>query len=266
MTYDVPVKSWSSNVLSRIINSGKKKNLNDTKGIEALKDITINIREGEFVSFIGESGCGKSTLLKIIGSIIEPTTGEIRIRGEPPHKARKNREFGFVFQDSVLLSWRTAIANIKLPLEIIGFEKEEQNKIAKKALKLVELEKFENHYVHQLSGGMQQRVSVMRALSYNPSILLMDEMFSGLDSLTKFRLIDCFLDIWENEKKTGIFVTHDINEAIILSDRIAIMTPRPGTIKKVMRIDLPRPRKTSIIKTESFVKYETQLMKNLGVK
>lgn len=208
----------------------------------ALECVNLSIEPGEFVTFIGPSGCGKSTLLRLLGDLIKPTEGQIIIKGKTPEQARLDRDYGIVFQAPVLYEWRTVRKNVQLPLEVMKFPKADRERCADEMLELVGLSEFANSYPWQLSGGMQQRVSIARALSFSPSILLMDEPFGALDELTRERMNMELLNIYSKADVTVIFVTHSIPEAVFLSDRVAVMTPRPGQIATVVPIDLPRPR------------------------
>jgi NitT/TauT family transport system ATP-binding protein len=208
----------------------------------ALQGIELVIEEGEFISLIGPSGCGKSTLLRIIGDLIEPTSGTAMVNGKPARQARIDRDYGIVFQDAVLYDWRTVAKNIALPLELAHWNRARRNAKVNEMVGLVELGGFENHYPWQLSGGMQQRVAIARALSFDPSLLLMDEPFGALDEMTRERLNMELLRIWEASGSTVVFVTHSIAEAVFLSTRVVVMSPRPGRISDVVTIDLPQPR------------------------
>ncbi|HET9519432.1 MAG TPA: ABC transporter ATP-binding protein [Candidatus Limnocylindrales bacterium] len=208
----------------------------------ALEAIDLDIRRGEFVSLIGPSGCGKSTLLRIIGDLISPTRGEVIVNGKPADRARRDRDYGMVFQAPVLFEWRTVEDNVKLPLEIQGMDGPKRGARAREMLGLVELGDFLHHYPYQLSGGMQQRVAIARALSFAPAILLMDEPFGALDEMTRERMNSEVLRIWEQTGTTVVFVTHSIPEAVFLSSRVVVMSARPGRIVKVIDVDLPRPR------------------------
>ena len=211
-------------------------------GVTALQDIDLDVGRGEFISLIGPSGCGKSTLLRVIGDLVEPSSGEILVNGKSAHRARLDRDYGIVFQAAVLYDWRTVSKNISLPLELLGWGRAQRSERVAEMLKLVELEGFEKHYPWQLSGGMQQRVSIARALSFSPALLLMDEPFGALDEMTRERLNDELLWIWAETGSTVIFVTHSISEAVYLSTRVVVMSPRPGRITSVIPIDLPQPR------------------------
>jgi NitT/TauT family transport system ATP-binding protein len=211
-------------------------------GVTALQGIDLEIGEREFISLIGPSGCGKSTLLRIVGDLIQPTTGEVVVNGKSAHRAREDRDYGIVFQDAVLFDWRTVAKNIALPLEMLGWDRRRRSERVKELLRLVELEGFESHHPWQLSGGMQQRVSIARALSFSPPLLLMDEPFGALDEMTRERLNLELLRIWETLGSTIVFVTHSISEAVFLSTRVVVMSRRPGRITGIVDVDLPQPR------------------------
>jgi NitT/TauT family transport system ATP-binding protein len=208
----------------------------------ALEGIDLTIGRGEFVALIGPSGCGKSTLLRLIGDLVAPTHGEVIVNGKPADRARRDRDYGMVFQAPVLFEWRTVEDNVKLPLEIMGRSADDRAARAREMLELVELGEFAKHYPYQLSGGMQQRVAIARALSFEPAILLMDEPFGALDEMTRERMNSEVLRIWERTGTTIVFVTHSIPEAVFLSSRVVVMSARPGRITDVVTIDLPRPR------------------------
>jgi NitT/TauT family transport system ATP-binding protein len=215
----------------------------DGTNVHALDDIHLDIKQGEFVSLIGPSGCGKSTLLRIIADLIQASSGQVIVNGKPAQKARLDRDYGFVFQSPTLYEWRTVLKNVELPLEIMKYSKVERESRAREMLRLVELGDFEQKYPWQLSGGMQQRVSIARALAFQPGILLMDEPFGALDEMTRERMNNELLRIWTSlPDMTVIFVTHSISEAVYLSDRVVVMSPRPGRIAEVIDITLPRPR------------------------
>jgi NitT/TauT family transport system ATP-binding protein len=208
----------------------------------ALSGIDLAITRGEFVSLIGPSGCGKSTLLRVIGDLIAPTGGTVEVNGKPARQARGDRDYGMVFQAPVLFDWRTVEDNVKLPLELMGYDAARRTARAREMLDLVELGDFLRHHPYQLSGGMQQRVAIARALAFEPSILLMDEPFGALDEMTRERMNQEVLRIWEATGITVVFVTHSIPEAVFLSSRVVVMSARPGRITDVIDVDLPRPR------------------------
>jgi NitT/TauT family transport system ATP-binding protein len=213
-------------------------------GVVAIRGIDLEIGEREFVSLIGPSGCGKSTLLRIIGDLIQPSRGEVTVKGKTAHRARLGRDYGIVFQDAVLFDWRTVAKNISLPLEMMGWDRRRRAERVKELVDLVELGGFEDHHPWQLSGGMQQRVSIARALSFDPALLLMDEPFGALDEMTRERLNLELLRIWEASGSTVVFVTHSISEAVFLSTRVVVMSARPGQIVGIVDVDLPQPRTT----------------------
>ena len=212
------------------------------RSLTALTDVSLDIQKGEFVSLLGPSGCGKTTLLRIIGDLLQPTAGSITVAGDTPKAARMNKKYGIVFQNSVLYDWRNVRRNIRLPLEVMKIPKEEWENRVDAMLDLVGLSNFGKHYPHQLSGGMQQRVSIARALAINPEILLMDEPFSALDEFTREKLHEDLLRIWQRTNKTVVFVTHNIAESVYLSDRVCVLSPHPGRLSAIVDIDLPRPR------------------------
>ena len=209
---------------------------------EALADVTLAIAAGELVSIIGPSGCGKSTLLRIIGDLAEPSAGSVCVRGKPPRQARLDRDYGIVFQTPVLYDWRTVIENVRLPMELAGRARAERLSRPSTLLRLVGLDGFHGHYPWQLSGGMQQRVAIARALALAPTILLMDEPFGALDEMTRERLNAELLEVRRETAATVLFVTHSIAEAVFLSTRVVVMTPRPGRIARIVDVDLPEPR------------------------
>lgn len=210
--------------------------------VEALRNIDLEIAAGEFVSLIGPSGCGKSTLLRLIGDLTPPSRGEIVVNGKEPHQARLDRDYGMVFQSSTLLEWRSVKKNVELPLEIMDFDSGARAARAREMLDLVQLADFESHYPWQLSGGMQQRVAIARALAFNPALLLMDEPFGALDEMTRELMQQEVLRIWSETQTTVVFVTHSIPEAVFLSTRVVVMSPRPGRVADVIDIDLAQPR------------------------
>jgi NitT/TauT family transport system ATP-binding protein len=232
-------------------------------GTVALEGIDLEIESGEFVSLIGPSGCGKSTLLRIIGDLIEPTAGGVSVNGKPARQARRDHDYGIVFQDSVLYEWRTVARNIALPLELAGWERQRRRKRVEEMLALVELQGFADHHPWQLSGGMQQRVSIARALSFDPALLLMDEPFGALDEMTRERLNAELLRIWEASRSTIVFVTHSIAEAVFLSTRVAVMSPRPGRISRIIPVDLPQPRTAATREEPRFFELATEVREAL---
>ena len=198
--------------------------------VQALRNVSLEVEKGDFVSFIGPSGCGKTTLLRAIAALEIPTKGNLTVNGKSPDSARIDREYGYVFQAAGLYPWRTVEGNIKLPLEIMGYPKAEMKERIQKVIELVELKGFEKKFPWQLSGGMQQRASIARALAFDANILLMDEPFGALDEIVRDRLNSELLDLWRQTKKTICFVTHSIPEAVFLSTKIVVMSPRPGRI------------------------------------
>jgi NitT/TauT family transport system ATP-binding protein len=229
----------------------------------ALQGIDLAIEEREFVSLIGPSGCGKSTLLRVIGDLIQPTTGTATVNGKPARQARIDRDYGIVFQDAVLYDWRTVAKNIALPLELARWERRRRAVKVKEMIDLVELTGFASHYPWQLSGGMQQRVSIARALSFDPALLLMDEPFGALDEMTRERLNNELLRIWQETLSTVVFVTHSIAESVFLSTRVVIMSARPGQIAGVVEIDLPHPRGPETREDARFAEHITQVRRLL---
>ena len=229
----------------------------------ALQAIDLDIGPGEFVSLIGPSGCGKSTLLRIIGDLIDPSGGTVVVNGKTAAAARRDRDYGMVFQAPVLFEWRTVEANVKLPLEIQGMDADRRQAKAAEMLDLVELGDFLRHYPWQLSGGMQQRVAIARALAFEPAILLMDEPFGALDEMTRERMNSEVQRIWERTGTTVVFVTHSIPEAVFLSSRVVVMSARPGRITKVIDIDLPRPRNEESRESERYFELVTEVREAL---
>jgi len=225
---------------------------NNGEEIQALKDVNLNIREGEFISLLGPSGCGKSTMLRMIADLLEPTSGEISIQGMTPRETRLQKKFGVVFQTPVLYDWRNVRRNICLPMEIVGISGKERTARIDKQLAMVGLEQFGYKYPYELSGGMQQRVGIARALALDPEILLMDEPFSALDEFTREKLNEDVLKIWRKTNKTIVFVTHNIAESVFMSDRVVVLSPHPGRVSAVVDIDLPRPRRAELRETQAF--------------
>jgi NitT/TauT family transport system ATP-binding protein len=226
----------------------------------AVEGVNLDMEESQFLCLLGPSGCGKSTLLNIVAGFLAPTSGEILIGGKAVNGSGTDR--GVVFQDfSQLFPWRTALGNVSFGLEMKGVPKEEREAIALNQLKLVKLEKFVKSYPHHLSGGMQQRVAIARALAYNPSVLLMDEPFAALDALTRDEMQRLLADVWRETRKTIIYVTHNVAEAVYLADRVIVMTPHPGRIKTEVKIDLPRPRDPLSVE---FLECQKLLLGHLG--
>ena len=221
--------------------------------VHALENVDLDIRRGDFVSFIGPSGCGKTTFLRCVADLERPTSGEITVNGMAPEEARKARAYGYVFQAAGLYPWRTIAGNVRLPLEIMGFERTDQEERVKRVLDLVELSGFENKYPWQLSGGMQQRAGIARALAFDADILLMDEPFGALDEIVRDHLNEHLLNLWALTNKTIGFVTHSIPEAVYLSTRIVVMSPRPGRISDVIESPLPKERPLEIRDTPEFI-------------
>jgi NitT/TauT family transport system ATP-binding protein len=230
----------------------------------ALQGIDLAIEPGELVSLIGPSGCGKSTLLRVIGDLVEPSTGEVTVNGKRAKQARSDRDYGIVFQQAVLYDWRTVSKNIALPLEMLGWSRAKRQARVEEMLELVELSAFAGHHPWQLSGGMQQRVSIARALSFSPALLLMDEPFGALDEMTRERLNMELLRIWAETSSTIVFVTHSIAEAVFLSTRVVVMSPRPGRITEVIPIDLPQPRTAALREDTRFFGLITQVRESLA--
>jgi NitT/TauT family transport system ATP-binding protein len=222
------------------------------QAVLALSNVTLAVQPGEFISLLGPSGCGKSTLLRLIGDLLRPTGGRLLVKGKSAERARRDRDYGIVFQAPALYDWRTVSRNVQLPLEVQGIPKAERERRTTDLLRLMNLSDFAASYPWQLSGGMQQRVSIARALSFRPSILLMDEPFGALDEMTRERLNIELLTIWAETGTTIIFVTHSIPEAVFLSDRIVVMTPRPGKVERIIPVDLPRPRAATTREDERF--------------
>jgi NitT/TauT family transport system ATP-binding protein len=232
-------------------------------GTTAVQNIDLEIEQGEFISLIGPSGCGKSTLLRIIGDLIEPSRGEVTVNGKPARQARRDHDYGIVFQDPVLFDWRTVAKNIALPLELAGWDRDKRKQRIDEMVDLVELKGFEEHHPWQLSGGMQQRVSIARALSFDPALLLMDEPFGALDEMTRERLNNELLRIWEASGSTVVFVTHSIAEAVFLSTRVVVMSARPGRISKLIPIDLAQPRTPATREDTRFFELATEVREAL---
>ncbi len=225
----------------------------------ALSDVSLHVGRGEFVSLIGPSGCGKTTLLRLIADLARPTSGQLRVNGGTPRQARTDRSYGYVFQSPALYPWRTALANVMLPLEIIGLSAAERRARAAAALAAVGLGAAAGRYPWQLSGGMQQRVSIARALSLRPELLLMDEPFGALDEITRDKLNLHVTDLWRERNLTVIFVTHSIPEAVFLSTRVVAMSANPGRISRVIECPFPRKRTLDLRNTAAFLEVSQQV-------
>ncbi len=232
--------------------------------VHALEDIDLDIHDGEFVSLIGPSGCGKTTLMRVIADLEKISAGQVLVNGISPHEARLNRAYGYVFQAPALFPWRTVLGNVTLPLQIQGRSKADAQVIAMTYLERVGLTGFEGKYPWQLSGGMQQRVSIARALSFEPKILMMDEPFGALDEITRDRLNEQLQQLWKKERRTVIFVTHSIAEAVYLSTKIVIMSPRPGRIIKVIDSPLPDDRHLGLRDSTAFIDIAHQVREALA--
>jgi NitT/TauT family transport system ATP-binding protein len=227
--------------------------------VRALDGIELSIRDKEFVCLIGPSGCGKSTILGIIAGLTKPSSGTLKIDGKSIDVARQSHQIGLVFQDAVLLPWRTVYENVSLPLEVLKFPRSERPERIKMVVDLVGLSGFERRYPHELSGGMRQRLGIARALSFDPQVLLMDEPFGALDAITRDKMSIELVRIWEQQQKTVVFVTHSISEAALLSDRVVVLTPRPGRIAAIIDNPLPRPRPLHMRDSCEFVALSRQL-------
>ncbi len=231
--------------------------------VHALKDVDLTIEKGEFVSFIGPSGCGKTTFLRVIADLEQPTGGTITVNGVSPEQARLNRAYGYVFQAAGLYPWRTIARNIALPLEIIGMPKRERRERIERVLELVDLKGFGGKFPWQLSGGMQQRASIARALAFDADLLLMDEPFGALDEIVRDHLNEQLLELWARTEKTICFVTHSIPEAVYLSTKIVVMSPRPGRVTDVIDSTLPRERPLDIRESPEFLEIAHRVREGL---
>ena len=246
--------------------SAKNDELKFGKGSEevvALKNISLEVGAGEFVSFIGPSGCGKTTFLRTVAALEKPTSGQILVNGASPDEARTNRAYGYVFQSAGLYPWRNISKNVSLPLEIMNYSREEISKRVSESLKLVELNGFEKKFPWQLSGGMQQRASIARALSFDADLLLMDEPFGALDEIVRDHLNEQLLDLWQKTGKTICFVTHSIPEAVFLSTKIVVMSPRPGRIVDVIESPFPSSRSLEIRDSKEFISISQRVREGL---
>ena len=237
----------------------------DAATVQALHGVTVDVRQREFVSLLGPSGCGKSTLLRVVADLIPPTRGEVRVLGSKPEEARRKREFGFVFQDAALMPWRSAVDNVRLPLEVGNFQKRVgQTRKPEELLELVGLKGFERSLPKELSGGMRQRVSIARALIASPSILLMDEPFGALDEIQRDRLNVELLNIWQQTGTTVLFVTHSIPEAVFLSQWVVVMSARPGSVREIVPIPLHYPRSLDVKDTPEFTRLTAHIRQLLA--
>ena len=231
--------------------------------VHALKNVSLEVEEGDFVSFIGPSGCGKTTLLRTVAALEIPTKGNLTVNGKSPDDARLDREYGYVFQAAGLYPWRNIYRNVSLPLEIMGYKKNEIPGIVEKVLKLVDLTGFEKKFPWQLSGGMQQRASIARALSFDADLLLMDEPFGALDEIVRDHLNEQLLDLWQKTGKTICFVTHSIPEAVFLSTKIVVMSPRPGRIIDVIESPFSSSRSLEIRDSKEFISISQRVREGL---
>jgi len=231
--------------------------------VHALSGVNLSVAKGEFVSFIGPSGCGKTTFLRVIADLEKPTSGEIRVNGVEPEEARKARAYGYVFQAASLYPWRTIERNVGLPLEIMGYSVAETQQRIARTLELVNLTGFEKKYPWQLSGGMQQRASIARALAFDADLLLMDEPFGALDEIVRDHLNEQLLQLWAKTSKTICFVTHSIPEAVYLSTKIVVMSPRPGRVSDVIESTLPKQRPLEIRESAEFLKIAHRVREGL---
>jgi NitT/TauT family transport system ATP-binding protein len=228
--------------------------------VAGVADVSFGIEPSEFLCIVGPSGCGKSTLLNMIAGFLKPTGGEIRIGGRPVAGSGLDR--GIVFQDfAQLFPWRTALGNVAFGLEMKGMPKAEREDLARRQLALVKLDRFVDSYPHHLSGGMQQRVAIARALAYNPAVLLMDEPFAALDALTRDEMQRLLAEVWRDTRKTVVYVTHNVAEAVYLADRVVVMTPHPGTVKTEVPIRVTRPRDPLSL---AFIEHQKELLRHLG--
>ena len=229
--------------------------LDSGRSLRALDGVSLDVARGEFLCALGPSGCGKSTLIRLVAGLIPPTSGEISVGGMRPERARGEREFGMVFQEPALLAWRDVAANIRLPLEVNARRRAADAPSVQSLLRLTELEDYADYHPHRLSGGMRQRVAIARALAVGAGVLLMDEPFGSLDEITRASMRRDLIRIWREHRKTVVFVTHSIAEAVALADRVAVMSARPGRILDVIPIDLPRPRDKGMERRPDFLRY-----------
>lgn len=257
---EVPI-SVAAPPLASIAHLTKRYPSRDGNGVAALDDVSLSIAEGEFITVVGPSGCGKSTLLHILAGVLQRSSGELLLRGKVIDGPR--RDVGTVFQEALLLPWRTVIDNVLLPFEVQRLPKEKFRARAMELLELTGLSAFAGHYPQELSGGMQQRVSIVRALVTDPAILLMDEPFGALDAMTREQMNLDLMALWAASRKTIVLITHSISEAVLLGDRVVVMSPRPGRIVDVINIDLERPRGLDLTATPSFGAYAHRVREHL---
>jgi NitT/TauT family transport system ATP-binding protein len=251
------VSAVSIRNVSKAFNEGK------SNQVDALREVSLDVEPGEFISLIGPSGCGKSTLLRLIANLLEPTAGEVAVNGKSAAQARLDQDYGMAFQQAGLFDWRTVRKNIELPLELKGWDKSARRARAEEMLQLVQLPEFADHYPWQLSGGMQQRIAIARALAAHPPLLLMDEPFGALDEMTREYMQGELLRICAETKTTVLFVTHSIPEAVYLSQRVVVMSPRPGRITKIVDVGLTGPRSEDTRNAESFFRAITAVREGL---
>ena len=247
--------------LASIAHLGKRYPSRDGSGVVALEDVSLDIAEGELITVVGPSGCGKSTLMHILAGVLQRSSGEVLLRGQPIDGPR--RDVGNVFQEALLLPWRTVIDNVLLPFDVHRLPKEKFRPRAMELLALTGLSAFARHYPHELYGGMQQRVAIVRALVTDPAILLMDEPFGALDAMTREQMNLDLMALWAASKKTIVLITHSISEAVLLADRVVVMSPRPGRIVDIIDIDLPRPRGLDLTATPAFGHYAHRVREHL---
>ncbi len=256
-----PIMAPPAPPLAAIAHLGKRYPSRDGDEVVALDDISLDIAEGAFITVVGPSGCGKSTLLHILAGVLQRTTGEVKLRGQPIDGPR--RDVGTVFQEPLLLPWRTVLENVQLPIEVHHLPVAQYRAKALELLELTGLAAFAGKYPHELSGGMQQRVSIVRSLVHDPAILLMDEPFGALDAMTREQMNLDLMKLWSASRKTILLITHSISEAVLLGDRVVVMSPRPGRIVDVIDIDLPRPRGLDVTATPAFGGYAKRVREHL---
>ncbi len=261
LAYSLRADEMKASASARVIELENVSKTFSSRGgdVQALQSVSLSFRDREFVCLLGPSGCGKSTILGLIAGLLQPSLGSITIDGHSIMAARKTHQIGLVFQDAVLLPWRTVAENVALPLEVLRLPRGERAATVAAVLKLVKLDGFARSFPHELSGGMRQRLGIARALSFDPKVLLMDEPFGALDAITRDKMSIELLRIWEQRQKTVIFVTHSISEAVFLSDRVVVMTPRPGRVAAVIDNPLPRPRTLPMRDSGEFIALSRRL-------